>query len=788
VKLLVRLLRFLFRATLAALPACASAGPGDLDLSFNPRGTGSPPGTVLKQIHGLDTNLSGVALLPEGEILALGSADGAFLIRWLPDGSLDPAFGSDGMLPVDTGLLSTLGPMVVQADGKILLASGPGAPAKKILRLLPDGTPDPAFGAGGAAALSFPGAGGFAGCLALQSDGKILAGGAFLELSANVGHFRPCLLRFLPDGGQDQTFGISGFLTFTGLEGHVVRLAVQPDGKIVMAGSIFVNNSQGWLARSDPAGILDPAFGINGSRPVPTMDHISEPSLQLALQSDGKILFAGDTQNLLSPSVVYLERYNQDGSPDTSFNGSGRLPPGATFGFIALQGLSSQSDGKLILSGFSDGRPLSLARYLTDGSPDAGFGTGGLAKVSVPPGLSVRGLLRQQDGKFLMSGESWDAPSHAYRITLLRCMDRTLTESLSAEWPAGTALTNGGMLPMSTVRGAVSPQETTITLRNTGPAPLTNLSARLSGINSSHFSLLSSLPPVLPRGGTVTLTVRFLPEQQVSSFGAALVIDSGDPDTGNFVVILRGTTESAVATLTLWEGVYPLSADAIIDFGYSIAAKTLTRVFTVKNTGNVELQIQGITVGPSGTPGDFTAGLPETDRLAPGASSHFPVTFTPAGPGLRSARLRIASTDSFNPPLEIKLYGRRAEGLDAWRLTYFDTILNEGPAADLADPDHDGIPNLLEYATLTPPVAPDPSPGRLALSGDTLEYTFTRPAPAPLFMDYALEWTDSLQHPWTPVDDKFEVISDDGVRQLVQFTLPAGNSGRRFVRLRVSRL
>jgi hypothetical protein len=340
---------------------------------------------------------------------------------------------------------------------------------------------------------------------------------------------------------------------------------------------------------------------------------------------------------------------------------------------------------------------------------------------------------------------------------------------------------------MAAVRGAASPQETTITLRNTGTVALTNLSARLSGSSSDHFALLSTLSPVLDSGGTVTLTVRFLPEQPVSSFGTALVIDSGEPDIENFMVILRGSTLQPVATLTLLNGAQSVPANGTVDFGGTIAAKPVVHVLTIKNTGNIELQIQGLSLDSSGTPGDFTVGPPETDRLLPGASTTFPVTFTPAGPGVRTARLRIASTDTFNPPLEVNFLAWGFHGLEAWRLTFFDTALNEGPAADLSDPDHDGVPNLLEYATLINPLEPNGPPGEFTVNGITPEYTVTLPSTGPWYLQYDLEWAVSLPGPWTSSGVKPAILSDDGTRRLVKYSLPAGGPPRRFVRLRVSK-
>jgi hypothetical protein len=226
-----------------------------------------------------------------------------------------------------------------------------------------------------------------------------------------------------------------------------------------------------------------------------------------------------------------------------------------------------------------------------------------------------------------------------------------------------------------------------------------------------------------------------------------------------------------------------------VDFGPGVPGVGITRTFTVKNIGSIDLLLQGISLGEDGTPGDFIAGVPEVDVLAPGASTTFPVTFTVSGPGFRTATLRVASTDTFNPPLEIHLLGTAAvaQSPDAWRLTYFGTVLNEGPAADLSDPDGDGLPNLLEYALLTNPVEPSAPAGELVKNGDTLQFTIFRPTNAWQFVNYALEWSDSPQGPWNGTGFISINLDIEGGRQGESFAVNAGTGGRRFVRLRVTR-
>lgn len=120
-----------------------------------------------------------------------------------------------------------------------------------------------------------------------------------------------------------------------------------------------------------------------------------------------------------------------------------------------------------------------------------------------------------------------------------------------------------------------------------------------------------------------------------------------------------------------------------------------------------------------------------------------------------------------------------------WRQTHFGSPANSGSAADAADPDQDGLPNLLEYALNLPPNAASRVPAHVQEAGGNLEYTYTRSTAAYNGgTTFQVEWSDDLTT-WFTTGVVESLISDDGTQQQVKATLPAGSGGRRFVRMRV---
>jgi uncharacterized delta-60 repeat protein len=217
----------------------------------------------------------------------------------------------------------------------------------------------------------------------IAPDGKIVAVGAGRPASTDF-----AVVRFHRNGSVDTSFGGgSGYVTtmFDWADG-AKDVLVQPDGKILVAGigRISGQGDNFALIRYDSAGALDTTFGAGAG--YVTTDFGSsahDRAYAMAVQSDGKIVVAGETRRTDGASDMALARYNADGSLDTGFGTSGK----ATLAFAqtsTIYDVALQSDGKIVVAGYvrvleSDGiyrSHFALARFLSGGTLDTGFGSG----------------------------------------------------------------------------------------------------------------------------------------------------------------------------------------------------------------------------------------------------------------------------------------------------------------------------------------------------------------------------------------------------------------------------
>jgi len=250
------------------------------------------------------------------------------------------------------------------------------------------------------------------------------------------------------------------------------------------------------------------------------------------------------------------------------------------------------------------------------------------------------------------------------------------------------------------------------------------------------------------------------------------VIEAGTPE-----IVVEGPDQSL-----LLDGGEGLDFDSVL-LGASGGPLNLT----IRNVGTADLTELALSrSGPH--PAEFAVTGPAETTLAPGASTGFTVTFAPGETGPRSAVVQVVSNDPDENPFDIPVRGIGLHTLQTWREAYFGTTENEGDAADSSDPNKDGVSNLLAFATGRHPLLPGPPPLELRVAGGQLEATHARSRAALAEgIGFVIEWNDTLEGPWSAGGVADHVLSDDGVLQVVESTLPRGAKDLRFVRLRVNR-
>jgi len=407
---------------------------GSLDPTFN---SGS----------GFDWSAEAIEILDDGDIIATGnfsSYNGSNvnrIARLNSDGSVDSGFNTS------TGFNSAPNCLEIQPDGKIIVGGGfvsyNGIPVNRIARLFPDGTIDLSFNIGnglndyctsinlqddgkiivlgnftqfdgmtrnnilrlnpdGAIDIPYNKGSGFNASvidITLQSDQKILVGGSFTLYNGVVRNY---FARLNTDGTLDDTFLGSSL----GPNGDVNAILIQPDDKIILAGSFSTFNGvlTKRIIRLNVDGSVDPTFNTGSG--------FNDFVTNVIIQPDGKLIAIGNFTYYNGTSVNRIVRLNSDGSIDPSFNiGSGfNNQPGA----IALQ-----PDEKILVGGnFTsyDGSPAyRMIRLNTDGSVDLSFDIGfGFSS-------SVASISIQSDNKIIVGGSftSYDVLTDAFRIIRL---------------------------------------------------------------------------------------------------------------------------------------------------------------------------------------------------------------------------------------------------------------------------------------------------------------------------------------------------------------------------------
>jgi uncharacterized delta-60 repeat protein len=391
------------------------ARPGFADLSFG------RAGVTTTDFGGNDDMATAVAVQADGKIVVAGFSDSVdprydfALARYDGDGTLDTTFGIDGRVTTAFfGYGDLAYALAIQPDGKIVAAGTAyminGYSDFALARYNKDGSLDKTFGDKGKITTDFYGGIDDVFGLVIQPDGKIIAVGRAIS---RITYDDFALARYNPDGSLDETFGTGGKVVtdFFGINDQARTLALQPDGCILVAGTVgdSVRDFRLFaLARYLSDGSLDRTFG--GGKITTDLGGITSVASAVAVQKDGKIVLAGTSlrSSSTSSSDFALVRYDRDGAVDSGFGEGGLVTADLGGGGNAALAMAIQKNGKIVVAGQAMYGLFALARYNDNGSIDSTFGVEGRMTIDFGGTAEARAVTIQGDGKLLAAGRAYD--------------------------------------------------------------------------------------------------------------------------------------------------------------------------------------------------------------------------------------------------------------------------------------------------------------------------------------------------------------------------------------------
>lgn len=739
-----------------------------------------------------------IAPAPNGDLYAGGDftyysgfADYNYLLRLRPDLTLDATFY--------TYTDARVREVLVQPDGNLLIAGDLGSVGNQsapghYLRLLANGQPDPSFTPGigaGPSAIPKP--------LMVDSQGRSYWTSQIgVQLTSFNGEPRNHLVRLLPNGSVDLTFNAQ-----LPLRAGVSAVRETSDGKLLVAGFFdsIGGGSRSNVARLTDSGALDASFnaGPMGTGSVEA----------LAPAPGGGWYLGGGFAAVQGMARGAIARVDASGALDATF-----VPnPGAAGGSPEIRAVLPLPDGRLLVGGgftsLAPGVPgTGILRVLANGTLDPTFSTGPQPQVG-----SVSSIVRLPDGRLLVSGgfrEMGGQPrNNIARLFPDGSLDPTFDPGAGfSAAPLGIrVLSDGSVVAVGAFReydGLPAP----------GIIRLTADGARHPAFNAgSGFAASNSVSAFAVGPGDRIVAVGNLTNYAgIPRMRAVEILPTG------------AVSNSALGTTNILQS--GLGSVAISPSGATFVGRG-PRVFRFDPAGVHDATYPGLlpTPSPGGSTqtfallahpdGSVLAGSDAVHRLRPDGTLdpefQAPVALSrdfgyPVGSG-RPGRIRTLMFGPNNASILVGGYfqtlgGQERSGFarllarpyDAWLGEHFNAAELADPAisGDLADPDGDGIANLLEYAFTMGPrgngQAGLPTSALVQRRGESaLELSFTR-RKLPHGLAYAVEASTDLED-WSPASLTEVEVIDQGSSERVTVRdsvgLPPG--GRRFLRLRVSR-
>jgi uncharacterized delta-60 repeat protein len=402
----------------------ASAAPGGPDGRFG-------KGGFVHASFGEWDGGYGIARTADGRVVVAGGALGGrgpgafFLARYLTNGRPDTSFGSRGVVRTSFGGDLALATRVEQlADGRLLavgLYDGQ-VPGVAMARYTASGRPDGTFGKGGKAIGRTPGQFAIPAGLAVAGDGSFVVTGTTLDMRTMTAS--PFVARFLANGAADTSFGTNGLATLAlaGAEGSANAPVIQPDGTVVVAGTVMSPQAGTvpFVVRLLPNGLQDPTFGSPG------MTTLAGGGFNDLLRTPEGLLVAGGSRPERGTDggdrVATVVRLLPTGTLDPTF-GTGGVATAHAGPQSVVFALGLLADGRIVGAGWGTGREpdLMLLRLTSAGQLDKAFGKGGVS-------------LHGQSGKQDAANDLVVAPDNTVTVTGLSIPSRRPADTLTARF------------------------------------------------------------------------------------------------------------------------------------------------------------------------------------------------------------------------------------------------------------------------------------------------------------------------------------------------------------------